>query len=68
MWIGRALWKGGDGAVIDGTIDGTANGVVKITNRVIKLQTGYIYTYAFWMLTGVAAIITWVMLNGGIVR
>jgi len=68
MWIGRALWKGGDGAVIDGTIDGTANGVVKITNRVVKLQTGYVYTYAFWMLTGVAALITWVMLNGGIAR
>jgi NADH-quinone oxidoreductase subunit L len=68
MWIGRALWKGGDGAVIDGAIDGTAGGVVKITNRVVKLQTGYVYTYAFWMLTGVAAIITWVMLNGGVVR
>jgi NADH-quinone oxidoreductase subunit L len=68
LWIGRALWKGGDGAVIDGAIDGTAGGVVRMTNRVVKLQTGYVYTYAFWMLTGVAAIITWVMLNGGIVR
>ncbi len=54
--------------VIDGTIDGTANTVVRVTDRVVKLQTGYVYTYAFWMLTGVAAIITWVMLNGGIAR
>ena len=68
LWIGRALWKGGDGAIIDGTIDGTANTVVKVTDRVVKLQTGYVYTYAFWMLTGVAAIITWFMLNGGIAR
>ena len=65
LWIGRALWKGGDGAVIDGAIDGTAGGVINMTNRVVKFQTGYVYTYAFWMLTGVAAIITWVMLNGG---
>jgi NADH-quinone oxidoreductase subunit L len=68
LWIGRALWKGGDGAVIDGAIDGTASGVVKVTNRVVKLQTGYVYTYAFWMLTGVAAIITWFMLRGGVAQ
>ena len=43
LWIGRALWKGGDGAIIDGAIDGTASGVVKVTNRVVKLQTGYVY-------------------------
>ena len=68
LWIGRALWKGGDGAVIDGAIDGTAGSVTRMTDRVVKLQTGYVYTYAFWMLTGVAAIITWFMLNGGIAR
>ena len=31
--IGRMLWKGGDGAIIDGTIDGTANTVVKVTDQ-----------------------------------
>ena len=65
LWVGRALWKGGDGAVIDGAIDGTAGSVTRMTDRVVKLQTGYVYTYAFWMLTGVAAIITWFMLSGG---
>jgi NADH-quinone oxidoreductase subunit L len=39
-----------------------------MTDRVVKLQTGYVYTYAFWMLTGVAAIITWFMLSGGVSR
>ena len=65
MWIGRALWKGGDGAVIDGTIDGTAATVARATDRVVRLQTGYVYHYAFAMLIGLAAIITWFMLGFG---
>ncbi|WP_082072860.1 NADH-quinone oxidoreductase subunit L [Hyphomicrobium sp. 99] len=62
--IGRFLWKDGDGVVIDGAIDGTAAGVVRITDRVVKLQTGYMYHYAFAMLIGVAAILTWLTYNG----
>jgi len=65
MAIGRFLWKGGDGAVIDGTIDGTAATVTRVTDRVMKLQTGYVYHYAFAMLIGLAAIITWFMLGFG---
>ena len=65
--IGRFLWKGGDGAVIDGTIDGTAAGVGWFTGRAVKLQTGYVYNYAFVMLIGVAAILTY-MIAGGIGR
>jgi NADH-quinone oxidoreductase subunit L len=64
MWIGRALWKGGDGAVIDGAINGTAAGVVAGTNRIVKLQTGFVYHYAFAMLIGVAAILSWVIAAG----
>ena len=62
--LGRLLWKGGDGAIIDGAIDGTAAGVVRVTDRVVKLQTGYMYHYAFAMLIGVAAILTWLTYNG----
>jgi len=65
MALGRLLWKGGDGAIIDGTIDGTATTVTRVTDRVIKLQTGYVYHYAFAMLIGLAAIITWFMLGFG---
>ena len=68
----RALfWKGGDGAVIDGAIDGTAATVGRITGRVVKLQTGYVYNYAFAMLIGVAALLTWLTYNGifgGVIR
>ncbi len=63
--LGRFLWKGGDGAVIDGTIDGTAATVTRFTDRVVKLQTGFVYHYAFAMLIGLAAIITWFMLGFG---
>ena len=66
--IGRMLWKKGDGRTIDGLIDGTATGVGRVTGRVVKLQSGYIYHYAFAMLIGVAAIITWFMLGFGGVR
>ncbi len=63
--IGRFFWKGGDVAVIDGAIDGTAAGVGRITQRVVKLQTGYVYTYAFAMLIGVALILSYfTYLNG----
>ena len=64
FWIGRFLWKGGDGAVIDGAIDGTAAGVGRVTARVVRLQTGYLYHYAFAMLVGVAALMTWLTYNG----
>jgi NADH-quinone oxidoreductase subunit L len=56
--LARLLWKGGDGAIIDGAIDGTASSVQWTTGRAVKLQTGYIYHYAFAMLIGVAAILT----------
>ncbi|PHP68141.1 NADH-quinone oxidoreductase subunit L [Zhengella mangrovi] len=64
MWLGRFLWKKGDGAVIDGLgPDGVAARVVDVTNRVVKLQSGYLYHYAFAMLIGVAALVTWMMLG-----
>ncbi|MEZ5842658.1 MAG: NADH-quinone oxidoreductase subunit L [Hyphomicrobiaceae bacterium] len=65
MWLGRALWKGGDGRVIDGTINGTADSVVWTTGRLNRLQTGYVYHYAFAMMIGVALIITAFMFYGG---
>ncbi|MFN3744248.1 MAG: NADH-quinone oxidoreductase subunit L [Hyphomicrobiaceae bacterium] len=68
MALGKFLWRKGDGAVIDGAIDGTANRVLVTANNVAKLQTGYIYHYAFAMLIGLAALITWFMLGTGGVR
>ena len=65
FWLGRLFWKGGDGRVIDGIgPDGIAARVIDVTGRVVRLQTGYIYHYAFAMMLGVAAFITWYTLAG----
>jgi NADH-quinone oxidoreductase subunit L len=65
IWLGRLLWKGGDGFIIDGLgPDGVSARVLDVTRNVIRLQTGYLYHYAFAMLIGVAALITWFMFAG----
>src|SRR6516165_5568659 len=65
MWLGRLFWKGGDGFIIDGFgPDGVSARVFDVTRNVIRLQTGYLYHYAFAMLIGVAAAITWFMFAG----
>lgn len=57
--IGKKLWKTGDGAVIDGLgPDGIAARVSGAAKRSSKLQTGYVYHYAFAMLIGVVVVIT----------
>ncbi len=65
-WLGRFLWKKGDGLVIDGFgPDGVSARVVDVTNRVVRLQTGYLYHYAFAMLIGVAGLVTWYLVARG---
>jgi NADH-quinone oxidoreductase subunit L len=65
FWLGRLFWKGGDGAIIDRLgPDGVAARVVDVTGRVVKLQSGYIYHYAFAMLVGLAAVTTWYVASG----
>ncbi len=66
IWVGTFLWKKGDGFVIDGMgPDGISARVVDVTNRVVRLQTGYVYHYAFAMLIGVAGFVTWYLLARG---
>ncbi|MBR1246916.1 NADH-quinone oxidoreductase subunit L [Bradyrhizobium sp. AUGA SZCCT0169] len=65
-WIGHFLWKKGDGYVIDGFgPDGISARVLDVTRNVVKIQTGYLYHYAFAMLIGVAGLITWFMFGLG---
>ncbi|MSO68250.1 MAG: NADH-quinone oxidoreductase subunit L [Pseudolabrys sp.] len=66
-WIGHSLWKAGDGWLIDGFgPDGVSARVLDVTRNVVRLQTGYLYHYAFAMLIGAAAFITWFMFSAGI--
>ncbi len=60
MLLGIKLWKTGDGTIIDGLgPDGIAASTVGLAKRASALQTGYVYHYAFAMLIGVVALISW---------
>jgi NADH-quinone oxidoreductase subunit L len=58
--LGRGLWHGGDEAIIDRFgPNGIAALTLLTTRRATRLQTGFVYHYAFAMLIGVAAFVTW---------
>jgi NADH-quinone oxidoreductase subunit L len=67
LWLGRTLWKVGDGRIIDGLgPDGISARVLDATRGAVRLQSGYIFQYAFVMIIGVVALATWFMWAGGI--
>ncbi|SDH28224.1 NADH-quinone oxidoreductase subunit L [Roseospirillum parvum] len=62
--VGRALWKGGDGALIDGVgPDGVAAAVKDVARRVGRLQSGLVIHYALAMMLGVAAFVTYFVIG-----
>ncbi|MFX0541322.1 NADH-quinone oxidoreductase subunit L [Roseovarius sp. S4756] len=64
--LGGFLWKRGDGGVIDGGINGLAMGIVPFFTRLAgRAQSGYIFTYAFAMVIGIAVLVTWMTFTGG---
>jgi len=64
MALGLGLWKKGDGAVIDGLgPDGVSTTARDIAVWASRLQTGYVYHYAFAMLIGVVAFVSWYLLR-----
>jgi len=64
--IGRGLWKEGDGTLIDGLgPDGLSAVARTLARRASMLQSGYVYHYAFAMLIGVAAFVTWYLYAQG---
>ena len=64
--IGRFFWKRGDGDVIDGTLNGIAMGIIPFFTRLAgRFQSGYIFTYAFAMVIGIAVLVTWMTMSGG---
>jgi NADH-quinone oxidoreductase subunit L len=65
-WLGRFLWKRGDGNVIDGTLNGVAMGIIPYFTRLAgRFQSGYIFTYAFAMVVGIGLLLTWMVLGQG---
>jgi NADH-quinone oxidoreductase subunit L len=60
---GGMLWRSGDGALIDGVfVNGSARAVGRLSVIVRRLQTGYLYHYAFAMFVGLALILGWLVL------
>jgi NADH-quinone oxidoreductase subunit L len=67
IWLGRALWRGFDDWLIDRSIvEGLGNRVRDVTAQMVRLQSGYLYHYAFAMLIGIAALLTWAISAGGL--
>ena len=64
--IGRVFWKLGDTKIIDGGINGLALGIIPFLTRLAgRAQSGYVFHYAFAMVVGVVALITWISLSIG---
>ncbi len=57
--LGDVFWKGGDQKIIDGLGPDGVSGVSYLTGKLVgRIQTGYVYHYAFVMLLGVAGLLT----------
>ena len=58
--LGRVFWRTGDQLLIDGAlVNGSAEVVGGLSRLVRRIQTGYLYSYAFWMVVGLAALLAW---------
>ncbi|MFZ1345287.1 MAG: NADH-quinone oxidoreductase subunit L [Tabrizicola sp.] len=65
-WLGNFLWRRGDGDVIDGSLNGVALGIIPYFTRLAgRAQSGYLFHYAFAMVLGIVALVTWMTLFGG---
>ncbi len=63
--VGFGLWKAGDQGVIDGAlVNGSAETIGWLGGVVRKVQSGYLYSYAFWMVIGLAALLGWFLARG----
>ncbi len=62
--LGLALWRGGDQAVIDNTlVNGSASAVAWFAGRARLMQSGFLYSYAFWMIVGLVLLLGWFLVR-----
>jgi NADH-quinone oxidoreductase subunit L len=62
--LGRRLWRTGDEVLIDGAlVNGSARLVGWLSGVFSRVQTGYLYHYAFAMIVGLAAMLGWLLLG-----
>ena len=60
--LGRFLWRTGDAKLIDGLmVNGTAYGIGWFAGAVRRVQSGYLYHYAFAMIIGLLGLLSWLI-------
>ncbi|MEM7081795.1 MAG: NADH-quinone oxidoreductase subunit L [Pseudomonadota bacterium] len=60
--LGKSFWRFGDEAVIDGAmVNGSARTIGRLAGWVRKLQSGYLYRYAFAMVIGLSGLMGWLL-------
>jgi NADH-quinone oxidoreductase subunit L len=58
--LGKLFWKVGDQGIIDGAaVNGSASAIDFFAGVVRRVQSGFLYSYAFWMVIGLAAMLGW---------
>jgi NADH-quinone oxidoreductase subunit L len=58
--LGKIFWRVGDQIIIDKiAVDGSANTIGFISGIVRRVQSGFLYSYAFWMVIGLAVMLGW---------
>ena len=62
--LGGGLWRFGDQAIIDTTaVNGSAETIGWLAGVTRRLQSGFLYSYAFWMIIGLALLLGWFLLR-----
>jgi NADH-quinone oxidoreductase subunit L len=60
--LGQVFWRGGDRFLIDdGLVNGSAGIVATLSGLLRRVQTGFLYSYAFWMVIGLAVLLGWAL-------
>jgi NADH-quinone oxidoreductase subunit L len=58
--VGLVLWRAGDQAIIDtAAVNGSAETIGWVAGVTRRMQSGFLYSYAFWMIIGLAALLGW---------
>jgi NADH-quinone oxidoreductase subunit L len=58
--LGKMFCKAGDQGLIDGVVvNGSANSIGFFASLVRRVQSGFLYSYAFWMVIGLAVMLGW---------
>lgn len=62
--LGTVLWRAGDVGLIDGAlVNGSANVVGWFSGVMRRMQSGYLYHYAFAMIIGLSTLLAWYVLR-----